>query len=135
LLLHETTHYLVARIWTDTHSIVSTYERLPIPDRVAFEEPRDLPDFGVRLTAAAPLLWTIIWIPVFIDFVKQPSYSGAVLNSFLLAASIISPHDLLAISNPEGWKTMTESGRDYGTIHVSLVVLGLRQAPWSKQGA
>lgn len=83
-------------------------------------------------------MWVVIWIPLLVEFLQSPTASGAILNSVFMAGSMISPHDVLAISAPDEWKVMTASKQNYGAVAVLMVLIGLREAPWEKddsQGA
>lgn len=131
ILLHEGTHYAVARIWTSKHRISSTGGRLPIPDRIEFENPFEIPNYGVRAAGIAPIIWAPMFLIQLAGHWGRPTFESALITSFFLSAAVISPHDILAFLKPKEWKNMTANDGEFGFLLVFLVLINIRSAPWN----
>jgi len=112
-LLHEGTHWIIARIWTREVTITSSYSKVPLPDRTSFENPWDLPDYGVRIAGIAPIVYVFLLLYTMSMYWGRFTPRSIVMIFLFLGASIMSFHDMMAFLFPERWRELTDSDEDY----------------------
>lgn len=118
VLLHESTHWIIARIWTEDVTIGSSYDRVPFPDRTEFKNPWDLPDYGVRIAGISPIIYLFLFLYTMWGYSGDITLYSTAPLFFFLGASIISIHDMMAFLFPERWRELTDSEEEYSQRQV-----------------
>lgn len=119
--LHERSHWLVGRVWSSEVGILHIFVVFPVS--VDFRDPYDVPPAGIRVAGIAPLLFCLpIGLALF--FGLETSFRvRAVLALPFVAASILSPSDLLACCYPRRFQEIATEHEQLTHLRVTEILL------------
>lgn len=123
--IHERSHWLVGRIWSNDLHIIGKFGLFPAS--VDFGSPYDIPPYGIRLAGIAPFL---VGAPVSAVLFLYLDYSfplELLLTVPFWAAAILSPIDFLAFLYPERFQEIASENESISHIEtIGLIVREFR---------
>lgn len=101
---HERSHWLVGRLWSNQVTVIHIFGAFPVS--VDFRDPYDVPPSVIRIAGIAPCLFCLpLGVGIYTTLEASFQHRLAVALPFL-AASLLSPSDLLAFCYPRRFQKL-----------------------------